>query len=313
LRKLDDQQQNVRRDIEQLARELDRLQAADASKSAQSAASELNNRPANQQKQNAIGRPSSSGQVKTAEQNLEQAAQQLAQRRQQAEDDLQLEIVRRFQTQLGEMVKRQQSVLKNTIELDAARRPPAILSADQIKIVTDLASQERQLADQAKEHSELLFGLGAVRVSLEEAERRLAAAGKLLEDKKTDSPTREAEQLALTRLEGMLQTFAQTANEAAKKPDANNPPPPPPANNQQPPPQRRPTFELLEVKMLRVLQADLNDRTSEHEKSAAAAAGNPAAKAGLDQEARELAAEQGRLAELVQKMLSRDNEQQQQQ
>jgi hypothetical protein len=314
LRKLSDQQQKVQHDIEQLARELDRLQAAEASKSAQSAANDLNNRPAGQKKgEPSAGRPSSSEQVKKAEQNLEQAKSQLAQRRQQAEDDLQLEIVRRFQTELGEMVKRQQSVLKNTIELDAATRPPAALSTDQIKIVADLAGQERQLADQAKEHSELLFGLGAVRVSLEEAERRLAAAGKLLEDKKTDSPTREAEQLALTRLEGMLQTFAQTANEAAKKPDANNPPPPPAANNQPPPPQRRPTFELLEVKMLRMLQADLNDRTSEHEKHGAAAAGNPAAKAGFDKEARELAAEQGGLVELVQKMLSRDNEQQQQQ
>jgi hypothetical protein len=314
LRKLNDQQQNVRRDVEQLARELDRLQAADASKSAQSAASDLNNRPTDQKKSDPnAGRPSSSGQVKKAEQNLQQAANQLAQRRQQAEDDLQLEIVQRFQTELGEMVKRQQAVLKNTAELDAARRPSASLSADQIKIVADLAGQERQLADQAKEHSELLFGLGSVRVSLEEAERRLAAAGKLLEDRKTDTPTQQAEQLALTRLEAMLQTFAQTANEAAKKPDANNPPPPPAANNQPQQPQRRPTFELLEVKMLRMLQADLNDRTAEHEKRGAAVAGNPAAKAGFDQEARELAAEQGRLAELVQKMLSRDNERQEQQ
>ena len=187
---------------------------------------------------------------------------------------MQLEIVRRFQTELGEMVKRQQAVIKNTAELDAARRPPAPLSADQIKSVADLADQERQLADQAKEHSELLFGLGAVRVSLEEAERRLAAAGKLLDDRQTGPPTQQAEQLALARLEAMLQTFAQTANEAAKKPDANNPPPPAAANNQPPPPQRRPTFELLEVKMLRMLQADLNERTAAARK--ACGCGRPA-------------------------------------
>ena len=64
--------------------------------------------------------------------------------------------------------------------------------------------------------------------------------------------------------------------------------------------------------MLRMLQADLNERTTEHEKRSAAAAGNQAANAELVQEARELAAEQGRLAELVQKMLSRDNEKQEQ-
>src|SRR5262249_45212316 len=154
LRKFSDQQQKVQRDIEQLARELDRLQAAEASKTTQNAANDPNNRPAGQKKSDSnAGRPSSSEQVKKAEQNLEQAKNQLVQRRQQAEDDLQLEIVRRFQTELGEMVKRQQSVLKNTIKLDAARRPPAALSADQIKTVTNLADQERQLAEQAKEHS----------------------------------------------------------------------------------------------------------------------------------------------------------------
>jgi hypothetical protein len=308
LRKLNDQQQNLRRDIEQLARELDRLQASDASKSTQSAASDLNNRPPNQKKSEPnAGRPSSSTQVKKAEQNLDQAAQQLAQRRQQAEDDLQLEIVRRFQTQLGEMVKRQQAVLKNTTQLDEAWRPPAALSADQIKSVANLAEKERELAEEAIEHGELLFGLGAVRVSLEETEKRLATAGKLLGDRQTGSQTQHAEQLALTRLEAMLQTFAQTANEAEKKPDPNNPPPPPAANNQQQP-QRRPTFELLEVKMLRMLQADLNERTAQHELRSAAAPDNQAAKAAINQESRDLAAEQGRLAELVEKMLSRDNE-----
>src|SRR5262249_18234761 len=132
----------------------------------------------------------------------------------------------------------------------------------------------------------------------------------LLGEKQTGQPTQRAEEHALARLEAMLQTFAQTANEAAKKPDANNPPPPPATANNRPQAQRRPTFELLEVKMLRMLQADLNERTAEHEKRSADAAGNQAAQASLAQEARELAEEQGRLAELVQKMLSRDNEKQ---
>lgn len=310
LRRLDDRQHSLKRDVEQMARELNRLQAVEASQSAQSAANDLNH-PSNDQKQTAnSGRPSPSTQVQKAEQKLAQAAQQLAQRRQQAEDDLQLEIVRRFQNELGEMVKRQQTVLKNTAQLDTSRRPQTSLSPEQDKSVIDFANQERQLADLAKEHSELMFGLGAVRVGLEEAERRLLAAAKLLGEKQTGQPTQQAEQHALTRLERMLQTFAQTANEAAKQPDANNPPPPPPPANNQAQPQRRPTFELLEVKMLRMLQTDLNERTAQHEKRAADAAANQAVWAGLAQEARELAGEQGRLAELVQKMLSRDNEKQ---
>ena len=60
----------------------------------------------------------------------------------------------------------------------------------------------------------------------------------------------------------MMDTFLQTANEA--QPDQ----PPAPdagagANGEQP--QRRPTFELLEVKMLRMLQVDLQARTREYQ------------------------------------------------
>jgi hypothetical protein len=309
LRKLDDRQQSLKRDIEQLARELNRLQAQEASQSTQSAASDLNNRPPNDQTHSANnGRPVPSSQVQKAEHKLAQAAEQLAERRQQAEDDLQLEIVRRFQNELGEMVKRQQTILKNTAGLDTSRQPNS-LTPEQEKSVTELANQEQQLANLAKEHSELMFGLGAVRVGLEEAERRLLAADKLLGEKQTGQPAQQAEQRALARLEAMLQTFAQTASDAAKRSDANNAPPPP-GPNSQPQQQRRPTFELLEVKMLRMLQADLNERTAQHEKLAAEAAGNQAAQIGLAQEARELAEEQGHLAELVQKMLSRDNEKQ---
>ena len=105
----------------------------------------------------------------------------------------------------------------------------------------------------------------------------------------------------------MLEAFAQTAEENTPKPNA--PPPSPGAGQNNPPPQRRPTFELLQAKMLRMLQADLNERTENFEQRLAAA--NAEEKAQIQQEAQELAAAQGRLAELVQKMLTRDNEQQQ--
>jgi hypothetical protein len=310
-RQLGEQQQNMKRDIERLARDLDRLQAADASQSTKSAANQLNNGAPNAKQGGANAQqPSSSNQVQKAEEDLQRASQQLAERRQQAEDDLAVQFVRRFQTELTEMVHRQQQVIKKTVELDAARKGSPALSAEQIKIISDLAQEENRLADQAKMHSDLLFGLAPVRVSLEEAERRLGVAGKLLGERQTGQQAQSAEQLALARLEGMMRAFAQTASDASQKPNANGAPPAGANNNQPQQPQRRPTFELLEVKMLRMLQADLNDRTRQHEQRMAEAAGNQAAKAGLDQEARELAAEQGRLAELVQKMVTRDNEKQ---
>jgi hypothetical protein len=55
-----------------------------------------------------------------------------------------------------------------------------------------------------------------------------------------------------------------------------------------------------------MLQTDLNERTERYEKRFATAAA--AEKPQLHHEAQELATEQGRLAELVQSLVTRDNE-----
>src|SRR6476620_6589268 len=143
LQRLNEQQQNARANIEQLARELERAQAAEASKSTQSAANQLNNNPPNPKPpQSNAGKPSPSNQVKKAEQDLGDAAKKLAERRQQAEDDLALEFVRRFQTDLEAMVKQQQQVIKKTADLNATTNPGAALSAEQLKSVSNLAGLE---------------------------------------------------------------------------------------------------------------------------------------------------------------------------
>ncbi len=293
------QQKSTQQSIEKLSHELDRLQARDASQSAHDAAQKLSN--------DSPQKPSSSPQVQQAEKSLEQAAQQLAQQRQQAEDDLALEFVKRFQAALTQMVARQQRVVQKTIEINAARAPAAVPTSEQQKQIAELANTERQLSDQAKDHRELLFGLEAVRLSLEETERRLQAAAKLLDAQDTGPTAQNTEELALDRLDGMLQAFAQTANEAAPKPNtpsANIAPANPQQQAQQP--QRRPTFELLQVKMLRMLQADLNARTQRLQDRVASA--KPAEASALRQEAQDLSAEQGRLAKLVESLLRGDNE-----
>jgi hypothetical protein len=243
--------------------------------------------------------------VQKAEEDLANAAEQLADRRQQAEDDLALEIVRRFQAELTDMVERQKKVIEQTFALEKSRpqnapSPPSIANQ-----ALKLAAEERALAEMALEHGELLHGLGAVRISLEEAERRLIASADLLDRRDTGPQVQQAERHALTRLEGMMDAFAQTADEAQPE----QPPQPPNAGQNAQQPQRRPTFELLEVKMLRMLQVDLQARTRKYQERLAAPPADAAQQAALQQEAEELAAEQGRLAELVEEMLSRDNKQ----
>ncbi len=306
LQALNQRQAETRHQIEQLSRKLDRLQADAAGRSTQSAASRLNNQqPGSQDAANQ--RPSSSNQVQQAEKDLEEAARQLEQRIQEAEHDLALEFVQRFQAELQEMVTRQKTVMSDTAALDKARLPAARPTSDQIRKLGELAAAERELAGLAIEHSEVLYGLTAVRISLEEAARRLKAAADLLDKQQSGAPAHQAQQYALARLEGMLEAFAQTAAEAGqKKPPGGN------AGGQDGQ-QRRPTFELLEVKMLRMLQVDLNDRTRTFQERLAAQGGQPADaadQAALNREAQELTAEQRRLAGLVQEMLSRNNKRQ---
>jgi hypothetical protein len=304
-RQLATTQQTLKRETEQLADQLQKLQAASASESTQRAANRLNQSPAKSNDQNGNQpRPAESSDVQKAEQDLQQAAEQLAQQRQQAENDLALKFVRRFQAELGSMVERQKNVIAGTIRLDTGRKSTEQLGEKTAQEITKLASEERELAKLAGEHAELLSGLGAVRMGLEEAGRRLSAAAGQLDENVTGTAAQQAERYALARLEAMLDAFAQTASEASQNPPAGNN-----AGPSGQPPQRRPTFELLEVKMLRMLQVDLNERTRAIEDQLAALS-QPLPnddRTRLTREAQHLQAEQRRLAELVQEMLARDN------
>ncbi|HEY3395222.1 MAG TPA: hypothetical protein VGK58_21150 [Lacipirellulaceae bacterium] len=303
------QQDSLQRDIDQLASQLDRLQASDAGQSARSAARRFDNRASSANRSpSQAPRPASSAAAEAAEQDLEQAAQQLANRRQQAEDDLALELVHRFQAELAEMVKRQQSVLNDTIEIERMRRPAGELYEATARSVAKLADEERTLARLAREHGELLYGLAAVRISLEDAERRLDEAANLLKNGDTGPSVQRAERHALARLEGMFEAFAQTASEAALNIPAEQPQSQAAQQTQQA--RRRPTFELLEVKTLRMLQADLNERTRQFKASVEGLSESASEdeQTELSREAQQLQAEQGRLSKLVDEMLNRDNE-----
>ncbi len=177
-------QQTLQRETEQLAGQLKRLQAADASESTQNAANRLANTPGSKDRENTDGQqPARSSEVQQAEQDLEQAAQHLANQRQRTENELSLEFVRRFQAELGTMVERQKKVMHDTVQLDAARKSDSSPDESISQRASKLAVEERGLANLAGEQSELLSGLGAVRMGLDEAERRLAAAAAILDDR----------------------------------------------------------------------------------------------------------------------------------
>jgi hypothetical protein len=244
--------------------------------------------------------------MQKADEKLAAAQQELAEERVRAELDLALEFINRFRSELEQMIQRQKAVVSSTADVESARISRTITPTAAAERLATLADEELAVKQMALENRELLFGLAAVRVSLQEAEDRLAEAATLLAANESGERTQSAEHKALACLEAMQLAFAETAREAQPPPGGNrgggngNPPPQP---------QRRPAFELLEVKMLRVMQLELNDRTEalERRRTEAGDAITDEIRADFARQAQELAAEQRRLAELVQEMLSRNN------
>jgi phosphoglycerate-specific signal transduction histidine kinase len=144
--------------------------------------------------------------------------------------------------------------------------------------------------------SELLAGLRVFRVALTDAEQKLITAADLLGDRATGLATQQAEQRALERFEQIAQALEQTAS-AANAPSSGG------QGGDGGGGAKRPLFDLFEVKLLRTLQADLNERTQAFQKRP-----DGEELAARQRAADELSAEQGRLAELVEELLTRDND-----
>jgi hypothetical protein len=293
-------QQQLHDRIGQLARQLQQLQAGDASKSADEAGQKLADQIS--------GQPAKSGAAQQAAQDLARAAQQLAARRAQAEEDLAREFLRRFQGELQTMIVDQQQVVDATTELATKlrdERPGRDNAKSNQTAMTKLAAKENRVAARAHDESELLAGLRVIGLALGKAANQLNAAADLLERQQLDVATLTTEQRALAQLQQIAAALEQAKQAAA----ANQSTPSPPGNsgggNQ---PNKRPTIELFEAKLLRSLQVDLNDRTVGLQQTMTVnVPRTDESRADAIREAEELAAEQGHLAELVRELQTRDN------
>lgn len=301
---LHEKQQQLRARIERLARQLDRLQADAAADSTHDAANRLSDRAERAAGERASARGQTARPVQQAEQDLAKAADELAERRRQAEFDFQREFLNRFLAALGPMVDRQRGVVAKMTELEATPAPAGPPAAARRQATDELVQTEHALADEAQEYRELLFGLATLRLSLGRARDRLVEAGELLSRHDTGPATLQAGGEALDRLEKIANALRETADQAAGEPGGAGAGAGPPGGGQQ---RSQPAFDLLEVKLLRMLQADLNERTRDCQRRMAEIGADAAGQSALQREAAELAAEQGRLAELVRELAARNN------
>ncbi|MEM9185818.1 MAG: hypothetical protein AAGB00_04905 [Planctomycetota bacterium] len=277
---------------DRLSRRLQRLDADEAADSTQQGGAEMS-QSASQSESN----PLRAGQsLERAQRRLAEAQRQLAERREQMDEERIQTALQKLADAIDRYVDQQRRVLEGTVladeaPADEAREQTGRLAGDQQSLETKLAAAADELSGRAV----FELALSTVAEDMRSAAGRLAAAD-------AGKQTQRKEYAALSRLRHIAQVL---------RPDPNAPP----GDSEQPgsqegqagdprgeQPGEPPPIAIAELRMLRLMQLDVNARTRQYEADSAAGVVEGAGRRAL---AEELASEQTRLAELVQELTER--------
>ena len=283
-------------EVAELARKLQRLQARGAADATKKASSSLS-----QGSQSAGGGDGAAAeqQAKSALEDLQQAKQQLQQEIQKAQEDLVREQLARLETELAGLLKRQQNLLAETQRLENVRRQNnGALGRAQQASLRDLAEEQRQLADAVEQSSQAFSSGESFQLALAGVRQQMQRAHRSLARGITDTATQTAQEQAIARLKQLLAAARSQAEAPADD-----------GNQQQGPAQpmdgAAEVRSIGELRLLEQLQLEINRRTTELEVARAKAGDfTPEQLAELQ----ELAAEQGKLAEIVLNLIQKKPE-----
>ncbi len=293
LQRLTRELEQLGQEVEQLGRKLQRLTAPKAAQAlgqaggedaaAAKAADEGNAGEAQQQ-------------ARQAERRLEDAQREIQQAIAQAEQELVQQQLARLEQWIEGLLARQKNVIADAQRLDEARLATGgTLTDAQQATLRGTAAEQRLVADETDQLRLKVEEQSAFAFALEGARQDMLRAAGMLARGQTDAAAQQAAKDAATRLEQML---------VALKPDDGPPPEasPPDVPPPMPPPggQQNPFSSLAALKLLQLLQGEINRRTQELE--------TVRAREGklIDEQTRlldSLATEQGRLAEMVLNMI----------
>jgi hypothetical protein len=254
------QSEELRRDAQRLERQLDRLRQHAAAESARNAAQELRKAEAELSDEDLDDPEQLRKHLAQAQEELQQLQEQLEQDRRQAEARLLQEEFLRIAAQVEALKIRQEGVIAETVRLETQRQESGRFTRGQLRSLQDLTGVERELAKSAAELRDQLTGAVVVKAALDGAVRSLERATARLNERQTDAVTQRLEQDAAQRLARILTAWN-------RQPDGANQPgqtDEPMSENDQPQ-QSGPPGEaiplMVQVALLRELQADCLDRT----------------------------------------------------
>lgn len=278
-------------EAQRLSRRLERLQADRPAKSVAEAAAQMN-AAAQGAGQGDLERLRT--QLAAARKNVEEARRELAAQRLQAQSESLMDELARLEDAVKHLHRQQQKVFDDTLRYEGLRQANGQLKRSEAAGLADVARLQRTLQTDAARLAENLAAAGAFHLALSAAARDMGAAADLLEKRDTGAAAQQSEQRALGRLALLLEAVKPEPPEP--EPDTNEQPPAAPGEQTQ-----RGVQSLAELKLLRLLQEQINGRTAKLQE-AVVKAGSVGAE--HRREYQELAAEQQRLAELVDTMIT---------
>jgi len=234
--------------------------------------------------------PGAQQQAEQAQKDLEEAQQQLAERRRQAEQDLAREEIAQLEDGLKSLHQRQKKLIEETDRLENLRATEGRFTRAQAATVNDLARQQKSLESETSLLAEKLSLAEVIHMALEGAASYMARAAELLDQREVGTQTQSAQEAARRRFAQLLSAIENNSKAGSASNSGGG-------DGGGDSPSRDPSQGLTQLKLLKILQEDLNGRFR------ALTAESPAtARAPIESDLADIAAEQGKLAELALKL-----------
>jgi len=288
------QQKALQGPAEELARRLEHLEAEEAARPAAEAAQHMAHSSEAAARQDAAGAVAS---ARKAQKALEEARRRVAQLGRQSEADLAKEQLARLHEAVRVLHRRQEQLLRRTEQLHSQQTAAGVPEGWKHEL-TELANQQKGLASQTTGLARKQETSEPFAWALAGAAQAMSTSAAWLQRGRVDDPAQSAQQVAIARLNRLVEALQP---EAAGQPAEPKPAAAPDRPAGSPPASRAPEsgaalHRLAELKLLKLIQEDLKQQTAELDQ-AAQAGQIPADEARRRYQ--EISQQQGRLAELL--------------
>jgi hypothetical protein len=258
LERLTRQQRQLQEETERFARKLQRLQAQQAGNKAAGASRNMSQAGQQAEQGDAAGAEQAAQQ---AEQDLDEAQQELAQQRRAAERDLAMEQLAKIQDSLQGLHGQQQTVVDETIRLQAVLQKEQKLTRGQTIALRDLARQEAALDKETRQLASKLAEAQVFNLVLRSAADEMELAANLLSRQDLSSATLAAEQRALKRFQQLLDAMKPSPKKNGQGQEQQPGEQPEGQPGDQAPTDGIPA--VAQLKLLKILQEEVKLRTEE--------------------------------------------------